>query len=74
MVMNRAEKTVTLAFMKSVMHNHIKSYSKKGIQPTTEQVMNDIDKDKLATILNYFSEEEIKNAIEDVIRRQKCKG
>jgi len=73
-IMNRVEKTVTLAFMKSVIHNHIKSYSKKGIQPTVEQVMNDIDKDKLITILNYLSEDEIKGAIEDTIRRQKCKG
>jgi len=74
MVMSRAEKTVTLALMKSVIHGHIKkNYFKKGIQPTVEQVMSDIDKDKLNIILRYLNENEIKSAIEDAIRRQKCK-
>ena len=73
MVMNRAERAVILAFMKSVIHNHIKSHLKKDNQLTEEQVMNNIDRDKLSIILNYFSEDEIREAINDVIRRQKCR-
>lgn len=55
------------------IHKQVKGYFKKGVHPTVEQVMQDINEDSLSTLLLYFTIEEIEKKIEESIRRQECK-
>jgi len=66
-------KKIADRFMRMTIHNFIKStYFKKGTTPTVEQVLMDIDKKVLDTLLSQgYTEDEIKGMIEDTIRRHK---
>jgi len=72
--MSRVQKWTAAKFMYTTIHNHIKkSYIKKGIHPTVEQVMQDINEGSLNSLPLYFTVEEIEEKVEESIRRQKCK-
>lgn len=75
MVMSKTQKKVADRLMRMTMHSHIKkNYFKKGTIPTTEQIIQDIDKQALSTLMaNGYTEDDIKGMITDIIRRQKCK-
>ena len=74
MVMSGVQKKIASRFIRMAIHNHIKgTYFKKGVHPTVEQVMQDINEDNLSTLLLYFTVEEIKTKIAESIRRQECK-
>jgi len=74
MVMSRVQKKIADRFMCMAIHNHVKkTYFKKGVCPTVEQVMQDINEDSLSTLLLYFTVEEIKEKTVESIRRQECK-
>ena len=62
-------------FIRMKIHSHVKRYIKKGIHPTTRQVIQDIGESALNTLTQYgYSHKEINKMIEDIIRRQTCKG
>ena len=73
MVMSRVQRKVVNKFMGMAIHKQVKDYFKKGMRPTVEQIMQDINEDSLSTLLLYFTVEEIKEKIEESIRRQECK-
>ena len=76
MVMSRIQKKISDRFIRMTIKYHIeRTYYKKGITPTGEQVIQDIDKEALNTLLSQgYTEDKIKEIVEDTIRRQKCKG
>jgi len=71
--MSRIQKKVVDGFIDMAINKQVKGYFKKGMHPTVEQVMQDIDEDNLNYILLCFTVEEIKEKIEGSIRRQECK-
>ena len=74
MVMSNIQKKIANKFMRMTIGSHIKGYIKKGIHPTTEQVMQNINQSALNTLAQYgYTHEEISKVVEDIIRRQKCK-
>lgn len=73
--MSKLQKKIATRLMRVTIYNHVnKTYLKKGLTPTTEQVMQDMDKKALSTLLGYYTLDEIKGIIEKTIRRQLCKG
>jgi len=60
-------------FMRETIKHHIKrEYYKKGIVPTTQQVMQDIPAQKMLVFLNNgFTREGIEGMVEDIIGRRK---
>lgn len=74
MVMSRIQKKVADRFLRMTIHNQVKGYFKKGVHPTVEQVMQDIDKQALGILLSQgYTEDKIKEIVEESIRRQECK-
>ena len=71
--MSKIQKKVADRFMGMTIHKQVKDYFKKGVHPTVEQIMQDINEDSLSTLLLYFTVEETKGKIEKSIRRQECK-
>lgn len=73
MTMAKIQKKITNRFMHMVIYNYIKEeYLKKGVHPTVEQVIQDIDKDKLAILLqNGYTMEEITKMVSEAIGRLK---
>jgi len=67
------KKTLTDRYMRFVIEGHIKEhYYKKGITPTTNQVMQNISSDKLNLLCQQgYTEDEIKTMVEETIRRSK---
>ena len=76
MVMSKIKRKIADRFLHVTIYYHINNtYFKKGITPTVEQVIQDIDKDALNTLLSQgYTEDEINKIVEDTIRRKKCKG
>lgn len=71
----RVQKRLYDFFMRLAMKRHIKKeYFKKGITPTAEQVLSDINPSSLSTLISqgYFVED-IKGIVEEIIGRHKCK-
>lgn len=68
--MSRVQKWTADRFLLMAIHKQVKGYFKKGVYPATEQIMQDINEDSLSTLLLYFTVEEIKEKIEESIRRQ----
>jgi len=71
--MSRIQKKVVDGFIDMAINKQVKGYFKKGMHPTVEQVVQDINEDSLDFILLHFTIEEIKEKIEKSIRRQECK-
>ena len=67
------QKKIADKFLRMTISGHIKKrYSKKGITPTVEQVMQDIPATKMIVLLqNGYTREEITGIGGEVIRRQK---
>ena len=76
MVMSGIQKKIADRFMRMTIYWHIQStYFKRGVTPTAEQVMQDINDSALNTLLAQgYTEDGIKEMVEGIIRRQKCKG
>ena len=65
------EKTIAKV-MQQTVRKHLKSYRKKGIHPTAEQVMQDIDSNTLAKLTSYgYPPDRIKVVVDNELRR--CK-
>ena len=75
MVMSRVQKKIADRFMCMAIHNHVKkTYFKKGVHPTVEQVIQNIDKQALNILHSQgYTEDKIKEIVEESIRRQECK-
>jgi len=75
MVMSGIQKRVADKLMRVTIKHHVnKTYFKKGLCPTTEQVMQDIDRKILDTLLlQGYTEGEIGKMVEDTIKELKCK-
>ena len=73
--MNMLEKTLEKIIereMRQTIRKQLESYKRRGIVPTTEQVMQGINDNALATLtLHGFPPERIKSVIDDELRR--CK-
>ena len=76
MVISRIRRKISDRFIRMTIYYHINNtYFKKGITPTGEQVIQDIDKNTLNTLISQgYTEDKIKEIVEDTIRRNKCKG
>ena len=76
MVISGLQKKIADRFMRMTIYWHIKkTYFNIGVTPTVEQVMQDINKDALNTMLSQgYTEDDIRQMIDAVIRRRKCKG
>jgi len=74
--MSKIQKKIADRFMKMTIYWHVKkTYFDKSIIPTAEQVIQDIDKQALNTLISQgYTEDEIGKMAEDIIGREKCKG
>ena len=70
--LTKIQKAIADRFMRMVIYRQVGGYIKKGIHPTAEQVMQDIDRKSLDTLIQQgYTIEEITGIAEEVIRRQK---
>ena len=75
MVTGLKKKMADLLMREAIKHHVSKTYFKKGVTPTAEQVMQNIDKKALNILLSQgYTEDEIRGMVENTIKEQKCKG
>jgi len=68
----RIQKSMADKFMRMVIENHLRVKAKKGIYPTADQVMQEINKKTFDVLLQHgYTEEGIKAVVEDIIGRRK---
>lgn len=75
-MVTRIQKKIADGFMRMQVHKHIKdTYFKRGVTPTVEQVIMDIDEKALNILLAQgYTIEEIRSMTVEVINRQNAKN
>ena len=72
--LTKIQEKIAGRLMHEVIKQRIKGYNKRGICPTVEQVMQDINQEAFNILAQCgYTEDKIKGIVEDIIRRKTCK-
>ena len=71
-MLNKWQKKITDTFMRTMIEKHVNNrYFKKGLQPETEQVMQDIDDNALNVLMQHgYTREEIAMTVSEVLAKK----
>jgi len=69
-IFSEAQEKIIDSTMRQAVKKQLKGYRKRGIQPTAERVMQDINDNALTTLASYgYTPEKIKVVVDDELRR-----